>query len=192
MVDDEKRRPQQHERNSTGSALAGFSINLPITIRLAQREDLAKLEWNGQYAHLRGVMARTLQEQRRGARFLLVAVVNDFPIGTISGQIRRSEWLYPGKRRAYFYSLRVLDLLHGHGIGSHLLTAAESHVSTAGCVASSIAAAKDNAGARRLYERHGYQIVAEDPGEWSYVDHLGKTRQMQEPCWILEKTLTMR
>jgi len=191
-VDDQHRCPQRRDRTSAESALAAFSVTLPITIRLARREDLANLEWNGQYVHLRGVMARTFREQRRGGRFLLAAVLNDYPIGTISGQLRRSQWLYPGQHRAYFYSLRVLDLLHGQGIGSHLLEAAEAYVSGAGCVAINIAAALNNPGARRLYERQGYRIVAEDPGEWSYVDHLGKTQHMQEPCWILEKLLTVR
>ena len=52
-----------------------------------------------------------------------------------------------------------------------------------------IGVAKDNQSALRLYERLEYQIITEDPGEWSFVDHENKVREIVEPTFILEKYL---
>jgi len=52
-----------------------------------------------------------------------------------------------------------------------------------------ISVATRNTAARRLYERLDYRIFSEDPGEWSYVDHLGQVREVREPAFVLEKWL---
>jgi ribosomal protein S18 acetylase RimI-like enzyme len=173
----------------TPSAIS-FTLHTPISVRLAAPEDLPRLEWFGQFAHLRRIMSQTLQEQRQGSRFMLVAEFNTYPIGTISAHILRGDLLHPGRRRVYFYSLRVLEIFQGRGIGSVLLQTAEDQARSRGCVTASIAAAKHNQMACSLYQRRGYHITGEDAGEWSYIDHLGKLRQVHEPCWILEKALT--
>ena len=49
--------------------------------------------------------------------------------------------------------------------------------------------ARDNPDAIRLYKRKGFEIVAEEPGIWSYIDHLGKWRTEEEPSWRMEKRL---
>ena len=69
---------------------------------------------------------------------------------------------------------------------------AESHVLARGYHHITIAAAKTNDAARRLYERLGYEVFTDDQGEWSYTDHLGKVRQVREPCWLLQKTIALR
>jgi ribosomal protein S18 acetylase RimI-like enzyme len=61
-----------------------------------------------------------------------------------------------------------------------------------GCSWASISVAKDNHAARKLYERLGYRIFGEDEGRWHYVDHRGNTRQVHEPCWMLQKQIFMR
>lgn len=167
-----------------------FTLQATISVRLATPEDLPRLEWFGQFAHLRRIMSQTLQDQSRGNRFMLVAEFNTYPIGTISAHILRGDLLQPRRRRVYFYSLRVLEMFQGRGIGSLLLNTAENQARSRGCVIASIAAAKHNQAACGLYQRRGYHIIGEDSGEWSYIDHLGKMRQIHEPCWILEKALT--
>ena len=69
---------------------------------------------------------------------------------------------------------------------------AESHVLARGYNYVTIAAAKTNHAARLLYERLGYEVFTDDRGEWSYTDHLGKVRHVKEPCWLLQKTITLR
>jgi GNAT superfamily N-acetyltransferase len=170
-----------------------LTVELPIVLRLATAADLSKLEWYGQYTHFRALFHRTFREQQQGRRLMLIADCNDFPIGQLFVQLHTGDYSrHHGQKRAYFYSLRVMDMFQGHGIGSSLLEKAESMVAGKGYSWVTIAAAKDNPSARRLYERRGYHIVNEDPGNWSYLDHEGKTRHVHEPCWILEKRLHLR
>lgn len=179
----------------TTTANPGYKIELPITLRLAQKEDLPKLEWFGQYAHFRRVFQRNFRDQEAGKRFMLIADCNGFPIGQVFAQIVRSDAsesliaVHEFQPVAYYYSLRVMDMFRGQGIGSRLLSEAESRSRDLGCIRASIAAAKDNRQARRLYERAGYVVVGEDAGNWNYTDQYGRLRQVHEPCYILEKYL---
>jgi ribosomal protein S18 acetylase RimI-like enzyme len=75
-------------------------------------------------------------------------------------------------------------------LGTRLIRAAEEALRQRGMDTASIGVEKDNRGARSLYERHGYRIIAEDPGCWSYTDHLGKKQDVKEPAWLMEKKLS--
>ncbi len=167
-----------------------MTLQLDVLFRFAEREDLPKLEWYGEYTHFRRVFQRAFEDQQAGRRLMLLAVVNDWPIGQVFIQLENLDDVYPGAgKRAYLYSLRVMDAFQRQGIGSALLREAESILIARDYRSVSIAAAKDNPGARRLYERYGFRVFLEDAGRWSYIDHEGKTRQVVEPCWVLEKTL---
>ncbi len=169
---------------------AAISVQLPIVLRLAVKEDLSKLEWYGQYTHFRNVFRRTYREQQQGRRVILVADSNNFPIGHIFILLKSARYTESeDDPRAYFYSLRVMEMFRGHGIGSRLVEEAEAIVRERGATWAMIAVAKHNHRARRLYERLGYQVVGDDDGQWSYTDHLGRIRFVTEPSWILEKRL---
>ncbi len=170
-----------------------FQLEVPVIIRLATKEDLPKLEWFGRYTHFRNVFRRTFREQAQGKRLMLVADYNRFPVGQLFVHRKREQPPpFDGRPRVYFYSLRVLDMFQGLGIGTHLLEEAEALVSTEGAQVAVIAAAKDNPRARKLYERLGYRVIGEDAGNWSYIDHRDRVQYVQEPCWVLEKLLHMR
>lgn len=170
-----------------------LTVELPVVLRLAKAADLDKLEWYGQFTHFRALFHRTFREQQQGRRLMLVADCNDFPIGQLFVQLSTGDYSsHRGQKRAYFYSLRVMEMFRGNGIGTSLLDRAETIVANAGYRWTTIAAAKDNPAARKLYERHGYHVFNEDPGNWSYRDHEGKTQYVHEPCWILEKRLHLR
>ena len=164
-----------------------MEVALAITFRPARVDDIPKLEWYGQYIHFRNVFRKTYREQVKGNRLMLIAECNDFPIGQIFMQTGGDS-----RRKTYFYSLRVMDMFRGRGIGSRLLEEAENIAVTYGYTSATIAAAKDNPRARQLYERHGYLLIGEDSGRWSYIDHEGKTRYVYEPCWVLEKAFILR
>ena len=166
-----------------------LTVSLPVVIRAATQQDLPRLEWYGQYSHFRNLFRRAYRDQQLGTRLMLVADCNGFPIGHIFILFMDDE---QDNKQAYFYSLRVMDMFHSQGIGTHLLMEAEAHVLARGYHYLTIAAAKTNHAARRLYERLGYEVFMDDRGEWSYTDHLGKTRHVKEPCWLLQKTLPMR
>ena len=169
----------------------GLSLQLDVEFRVAERSDLPKLEWYGQYTHFRRVFQRAYEDQLAGRRLMLLADVNDWPIGQIFVQLDSMDDVPAAVgKRGYLYSLRVMDHLQRRGIGSALIREAESILINQDYGSVSIAAAKDNPGARRLYERLGYRVFMEDSGRWSFVDHEGRTRHVVEPCWVLEKVLS--
>lgn len=167
-----------------------LTLDVEVVFRLAELGDLPKLEWYGQYTHFRRVFQRTYEDQLAGTRLMLLADVNDWPVGQVFVQLETYDSIWMDmRRRGYLYSLRVMDAFQKKGIGTALLREAEDILVSKRYDAVSIAAAKENPGARRLYERLGYRVISEDSGRWSYVDHEGKTRYVVEPCWILEKDL---
>lgn len=169
-----------------------FQVGFDVHLRLATRTDLPRLEWFGQYTHFRNLFRRAFREQQQGRRLMLIADCNDYPIGHIFIQLISPETrIADGSRRAYFYSLRVMPMFRGHGIGTRLILDAEERVRARGFHTTTIAVAKTNERARTLYERLDYRVFRDDPGQWSYVDHTGTRRYVNEPCWILEKHLPM-
>lgn len=168
-----------------------MTLHLPVIFRLAQRSDLQKLEWYGQYLHFRPLIRRAFREQMRGRRFLLVADLNGFPIGQIFVQLEsNNDRVADGYKRAYLYSFRVMDMFQGQGVGSRLLREAEIMLAARYYQYATLSVAKDNERALRLYRRSGYRVFDDDPGQWHYVDHRGVTHYVDEPCWMLEKRLS--
>lgn len=165
-------------------------VSLQVTIRQLRKDDLRKLEWYGQFTHYRRLFLRSYQGQRKGSRHLLVATVNDFPIGRLFIQFsspRRN--LSDEQMRGYLYSFHLMEMFRGKGIGTHLIDRAENILRQHHFDCSTIAVAQTNEGARRLYQRRGYDIVEEDEGKWNYYDHRGQLQNVHEPCWLLEKHL---
>jgi ribosomal protein S18 acetylase RimI-like enzyme len=165
-----------------------LAVHVAIHLRIATADDLPKLEWYGQYRHFRSLFRRTFYEQQLGNRLMLLADANNFPIGHIFIQLNNT---HPDEEpnRAYYYSFRVMEMFRGQGIGTSLLQEAEGLTLANGIQRATIAAARDNPGARRLYERLGYRVYGQDAGTWSYVDHRGRVCYVNEPCWLLEKYL---
>jgi ribosomal protein S18 acetylase RimI-like enzyme len=169
---------------------ATITLAMPITLRLATEADLPKLEWYGQYIHYRNLFRRAFIEQQQGRRRMLVADCNGFPIGYIFVLMKSANMIIAdGWERAYLYSLRVMEMFQGKGIGTQLILEAESIVRDRAFSWTTIAVAKDNHKALCLYERLGYRIFGEDAGRWSFLDHRGRTRYVDEPSWVLEKQL---
>jgi ribosomal protein S18 acetylase RimI-like enzyme len=164
-----------------------------IVIRPLAAADLPQLEWDGVYTHQRPVFERTFAEVARGTRLMLVAVSGENVIGQVFVQLRSSEPEFAeASKRGYLYSLRVRPEWRGHGIGSQLVAAAEAELVARGYHEAAISTAKDNVGARRLYERLGYRVFKEDPGEWWFTDVNGVLQHVEEPCWVMEKALNRK
>lgn len=159
-------------------------------IRQATPKDLRALEWGGEFRHYRRLFARAMQEAERGRRVLLLAEVDSDLAGQLFIQLSvRAGLATRGVTSGYLYAFRVKPHFRGQGIGSQLLGEAETRLLELGYGRAVISVAKINHAARRLYERHNYRVFAEDPGEWSYVDHRGKMREVVEPAYVLEKWL---
>jgi ribosomal protein S18 acetylase RimI-like enzyme len=162
-------------------------------IRSLEERDLPALEWDGQYLSFRRLFRQSFDDMRAGTRLLLVLVRK--PARDIIGQLF-IQWnsgdmrLADGIRRGYLYSLRVKAEFRGRGLGTRLLLTAEEILRRRKMETASIGVEKTNLRARALYERLGYQIMGEDPGRWSYTDHLGEEREVSEPAWLMEKKIT--
>lgn len=163
-----------------------------VALRQATRADLPALEWEGEYVHFRRVYARVFERAQHGEAVLWVA---EGEPGTLLGQLfvlLRSEadpTVADGRQRAFIHSFRVRPELRGRGLGSRLLNTAQRDLRERGYQWVYLHVARDNPGALRLYERHGYQRIAPVNGEWEYEDHLGQMRRVHEPGWRLAKSL---
>jgi ribosomal protein S18 acetylase RimI-like enzyme len=81
----------------------------------------------------------------------------------------------------YIANLAVLPQYQGRGVGSRLLTHAEGKAQEAGTQNVSLIVDTENPGARRLYERFGYQVVFTKARVGSGEDlHAGYYRMVKE------------
>ncbi len=162
-----------------------------VVLRTAQRSDLPALEWDGEYSHFRLLYRDIYQGVMRGEAVIWVA---EHGAAGVIGQLfvqliaSRGE-LADGIRRAYLYGFRIKNEYRQQGLGGMMLEHVEAELSQRGYRWMNLNVAKTNLPARRFYERHGYSVVASEPGRWSYVDDLGHRRQVNEPAWRMEKDL---
>jgi ribosomal protein S18 acetylase RimI-like enzyme len=162
-----------------------------LKIRTIHYEDLPDLEWGGEYTHFRRLYAHAYQQQNKGAAILWAA---ELPGAGIVGQafvqlIGSRPELADGTARAYIYSVRVRTPYRNFGIGSQIMQRAETNLIEQGFLYATLNVSKDNLKALRLYERLGYTVIANEPGDWSYLDHLGRRRMVHEPAWRMQKRL---
>ncbi len=163
---------------------------LDFYIRTAVETDLPGMEWEGEYRQYRRVYRHVMEEMELGKRLILVAESDNFVVGQVFIQFNahRAD-IHQGFSSAYLHAFRVRPTFRNRGIGTRLILEAESILTEAGYERVVIAAAEENHGARRLYERLGYSYYMNDPGRWSFIDHRGKLRSVHEPSVLLEKWL---
>jgi len=162
-----------------------------VTIRLARRTDLPALEWNGEFSHFRRLYQDIFLSYEQGEAILWVAdLEGNGVVGQVFVQLfsARPE-LADGKQRAYIYGFRVQASYRRRGLGTRMLAIVETDLVQRGFERTVLNVNRDNLGARRLYERHGYHVVAAEPGHWSYLDEHGRKREVHEPAWRMEKDL---
>ena len=157
-----------------------------IVIRNAKDQDLKAMEWEGEYRRYRRLYKMALDEAKLGRRIVLVAEAGGQLIGQILIQLNRAD----SDGTGYLYAFRVRAAWRNRGIGSRLIQEAEACLVRMGYGRAMIAVAKDNPPARRLYERMGYNHYAEDPGEWSFTDDIGRLQHIVEPSWLMERLLS--
>ncbi len=164
---------------------------LQVQIRHVTASDLPALEWGGEFAHFRRVYADAYQRMVDGKSLLWVA---DLPGTGIIGQVFIQltcdrEELADGIRRAYLYSFRIQPTYRRAGLGTRVMQVVEADLVMRGFEFVTLNVAKTNTDALRLYYRHGYRIVAPEPGVWNYPDQYGVWHRVEEPAWRMEKKL---
>lgn len=162
-----------------------------VRIRQAVEDDLPGMEWDGEYAHFRRLYKQHFQNSRSGNTLIWVA---ENEAGEIIGQVflsllsNQSE-LADGIHRAYLFSFRLKPAYRNHGLGGYMLEFLENYLLKRGFDTLRINVARDNHLARRMYEKHGYQVVGPEEGRWRYQDQFGQWQAVHEPAWRMLKKL---
>lgn len=162
-----------------------------VVIRHLRSTDLPGLEWGGQYAHFRRLFQDAYDYARQGRSILWVAdlqgkgLIGQLFIQLFSSRIELAD----GQERAYIYGFRIQPPYRRAGLGTRMLSAAENELIALGYQYVTLNVGQNNPDAQRLYENLGYQIVASEPGRWSYLDNEGTRREVDEPAWRMVKKL---
>ncbi len=169
----------------------GSSAIQEINIRPLLKSDLPALEWEGEFLHFRNVFADVYKKIEKGTAKGWVAVTREgYMVGQVFLQLTSDRLeLADGWNRAYLYSLRIRPQYRKLGIGTKMIDLLEDSLKTINYTRVTLNVARNNQGAVRLYQRLGYQIVAEEEGVWSYPDHKGTWHTVTEPSWRMEKRL---
>ncbi len=161
-------------------------------IRLIRFTDLPALEWDGEYIRFRRVY-REVYEQYQVGRTLPWVI--ELPLAGIIGQLfvqldSQNKRFADGRQIAYLFSFRVKPKYQGQGWGTKLLGYVEKDLAEKGFVWTILKVSKSNDLASQFYEHRGYSIVAEDLGEWRYIDHQGVQQVVIDPSYVMKKYLT--
>lgn len=162
-----------------------------VQIREAKFEDLPALEWEGEYKHFRRLYADAYSRTRRNLSVIWLAIL---PQKGLIGQVfiqlssERPE-MADGTDRAYLYGFRIRPAYRSQGLGTRMMNHVEEDLRYRGFTRLTLNVAVNNPRARDLYARLGYEVVAPEPGIWSYIDHLGRRQWVEEPAWRMEKHL---
>ncbi len=124
-------------------------------------------------AHSHRGAALPRQLLRRGPRFLLRLLPAVLAL-------RRSTT--PPPPDAFYLGILSVAASHrNHGIGARLLGEVHRRAQEAGCVCVCLYAERDNDGARRFYERHGYRVTHEHStpraAAWGVSGFVGMCRE---------------
>lgn len=178
----------QPEKDQSYETL-GLKLTVMIIARPAEHYDKRKLEWYGSHASLREHIERSYAGMRNGTHYMLVADLNNYPVGLVCLQYRANDpQLADGHSRGYLYAFRVMSNLQSMGIGSLLLDTAEKHLLDRGMSVITLQVAKDNIRAQQLYTRRGYRSFASKLNIWQHT-YKGNPKEIRESCWAMEKTL---
>lgn len=169
-------------------AIDRFRVAVEVTIRLAEPRDVDALEWFGMFTQHREIIREAHERQQRGENLMLLAVINDFPIGQIWIDLTRER----DERTAVLWAFRVFPVMQGFGIGSRLLANAESVAQSHGCVCTEIRVELANAPAVLFYQRRGYPVVREDREPFSYTTPWGERAHLQLEELVLRKSIAGR
>jgi len=162
-----------------------------VEIRIGREEDLPALEWQGELIQFRKLYRQVYQNACDGRASIWVAELERAGIiGQVFVQFSSSrKELADGEIRAYIYGFRVRPAYRGSGVGTHLLKQVEQDLQKRHFRWVTLNVSRQNLAAQRFYKRNGYQIVAAEAGRWSYLDHMGKRREVDEPAWRMQKNL---
>ncbi len=133
-----------------------------VVITRASKNDIADImvlerEAFGRDAYPRGFLEEVLDREEC---IFLKASLKDKTVGYVLA-LRESN------DEGHIISIAVKDSYKGKGIGGKLLEAAEQELAKRGAKIIRLEVSEKNTIARRLYERHGYKVIARLPSYYS-------------------------
>lgn len=184
----------QNTSRYNSSTMPSPALPGPVEIRTLRMPDLPALEWDGEYRHFRRLYREIYQSTCLGKAVMWVADLDGVGvIGQVFVQLdsARKE-LADGSTRGYVYGFRVQPPYRSLGIGGRMLQTLETDLAARRYNWVTLNVGRDNPDARRFYERHGYTVVAAEPGRWSYLDDENQRHEVHEPAWRMEKPLNVK
>jgi ribosomal protein S18 acetylase RimI-like enzyme len=135
-------------------------LQLPLTVRDFEAEDLGDVDWSGGAEHVNAVAEALMAAYSDQVALLVVTLPNgrlvavggvDFRIAADSGSL----WM-----------LSVHETFQGMGVGTLLIGALEDRIRAAGLVTARMTVEHDNPRAAALYRRLGYREVGAALESW--------------------------
>jgi ribosomal protein S18 acetylase RimI-like enzyme len=162
-----------------------------LVTRQVTKADLPALEWGDEYQKYRRMYANLYRNTQSGRTLIwIVETPRREMIGQAFVMLKSDEReAADGETRAYIFAFRVKPAWRNRGIGTDLMAFVEQDLRERGFSFVTLNVAKDNPGARRLYERLGYKVIGSKPGIWSFKDHEGNVQHVEEPAWRMMKRL---
>jgi ribosomal protein S18 acetylase RimI-like enzyme len=160
-------------------------VVVEVIVRACRVDDLRQLEWFGLYRHHRQIFVDAFARHLRGDNVMLVADLNDFPVGQAWVDLTKRQ----EERVGYIWAVRVFPFLRNLGIGTQLMACAEDLLRARGFTQAEVGVEKTNPDAQRLYTRLGYRPHAELQEEYSYTTPEGVYGHHVVDQWILRKPL---
>jgi len=127
-----------------------------MVIRACEPEDLAALEWGGEFTHDRSMIEMVHDLSRAGTMAMLVADTGDELVGQVWVDFARSPEI------ATLWALRVRPQWRRRGLASALLAAAEALARARRVPYTELEVDPANTAARQLYARRGYAEAERD------------------------------
>lgn len=153
-------------------------LQIPLTVRDLEFDDLHDLEWTGGPHHVIA-LATALEASLSGDTSLVCIQLPNTKLVAVGGVDFRK---HPAKGELWMLS--VHETFQSLGLGTRLIAALEDRTRDHGRPTARIGAEHDNPRALSLYRRLGYADVSIELADWAEGDHRYVT-----VCTMLEKTL---
>lgn len=160
-----------------------FTVPVDIAIRRARRDDLRDLEWFGRFTHHREIIEEAYERQEEDTNVMLVADLNGAPVGQVWIDLEKKE----DEDIGVLWAIRVFPWFRNMKIGGHLVMAAERLLARRGYCYAELGVEKQNEGARRFYERNGYDVVGDIHECYDYTTPSGRHIRTCIDEWTMRK-----
>jgi ribosomal protein S18 acetylase RimI-like enzyme len=166
-------------------------VDTQVAIRPLAEGEIEVLERHMRRTH--DIHRKRYGKQQRGEALYLIAWLREQPVGHLL-----INWAGNSSAQAAaigpcptLEDIAVSPVYQSRGIGSRLMEAAEELVRERGYARMGLDVGLENHGARRLYERRGYEDIGlgEQELRWSYIDAAGQEQWEGEVCNFLVKDL---